>query len=532
MVVPATHGTTGGPPAPGPATSEATPPPAPGKQSRRRPSATALVTAGTFLLVAAGLLWRNRTVFTQPLYEVGDAAANSLLINEAKSFELLVGHYSRVGFNHPGPGVLYLQAAGEALFTDLLGLTPAPHNGQVVAVMLLHAAVLAAVVGIVHSWCGRWPAAAAGLGALLTWYAGHQFSLAGPWIPVFVVAPFLLLLVASASVAAGRARHLWLLAAAGGLLVHAHVAFSLFVTGLAVAAVLAWAVTERSGPRALLRSSPRSWAAAGLVVAAFLAPIGLNTVLNWPGEIPKYLSYSETGTTISPTLADAVVFTRQFWVAPGPLANVVPLLLIGAAAAAAWWAPRGLRRPLGLLTAAALLAEALLVLYALVGIDDLQQAYIAQFAWSMPAALLLVVTVSVVARVRTTGPLALGVAVTVAVLGVVAFRSENLLVRPEFSDSVPATLAVVEQATDRSPVLVDVGPGFGPFFDGMALVLQLERADLPVCVVNPGLSVQVTPDRICTPGELARGQRVELRDLGSTSSPTFQDPYSDVTVLP
>jgi hypothetical protein len=172
--------------------------------------------------------------------------------------------------------------------------------------MLLHAAVLAAVVAVVHNWCGRWPAAAAGLAVLLTWYAAHKYSLAGPWIPVFVIAPFLLLLVASASVAAGRARHLWLLAASGGLLVHAHVAFTLFVSVLAIAAVTTWAVTERSGPRALLRRSPRSWMAAGVVVAAFLAPIALNTLLNWPGEIPKYLTYSETGTPVSPTVAEAV----------------------------------------------------------------------------------------------------------------------------------------------------------------------------------------------------------------------------------
>ena len=501
-------------------------------RSRRSPSATTVVTVVTFLVVAAGLLWRNRAVFTQPLYEVGDAAANSLLINQAKSFDLLVGHYSRVGFNHPGPGALYLQAAGEALFTDVLGLTPAAHNGQVVAVMLLHAAVLAAVIGIVHSWCGRWPAAAAGLGALLTWYAAHKYSLAGPWIPVFVIAPFLLLLVASASVAAGRARHLWLLAAAGGLLVHAHVAFTLFVTVLVAAAVLTWAVTERSGPLALLRRSPRAWAVAGMVVAAFAAPIAANTLLNFPGEIPKYLSYSETGTPVSPSLAEAVVFTRQFWLASGPLVNVVPVLLIAAAAAASWWAPRGLRRPLALLTAATVLAEALLVLYALVGIDDLQQAYVAMFAWSLPAALLLVVSVSLTARIRPTGLLATGVAVVVAALAVGAFRTDNLLVRPEFSGTVPGTLAAVEQAADRSPLLLDVSPENGPYVDGMAILLQLERADVPACVVNSELSVQVTPARICRADELARGQRVEFRNAGSESFPTYRDPYSDVTVLP
>lgn len=502
------------------------------KRSRRRPSGTAAVTAASFLFVAGALLWRNRGVFFVPLYELGDAAANSLLIGEAKSFDLLVGHYSRVGFNHPGPAVLYLQAAGEALFTDALGLTPAAHNGQVVAVMLFHAAVIAAAIGIVHTWCGRWTVATAGLGCLLGWYTAHEFSLAGPWIPVFVIAPFLLLLVASASVAAGRASHLWLLAAAGGLLVHAHVAFTLFVSVLGAGAVLAWTVTERAGPLELVRRNPRAWAAAGLVVTAFLAPIALNTVLNWPGEIPKYLSFSETGTPASPTIAQAVVYTRQFWIESGPLVNVVPVLLIAAAMAAAWWAPAGLRRPLGLLTAASVLGEGLVVLYALVGIDDLNQAYIAQFAWSLPAALLLVVTVSVTARIRSRWVLPVSVAAAVSVVGVVAARSDNLLVRPEFSESVFVTLTAVERAVDREPLLIDVGPSTGPFLDGMGLVLQLERADIPACVVNEVLRVQVTPDRICTSTELEQGQRVELRESGTAASPTHRSPFSDVTVFP
>lgn len=511
------------------------PPSAPASRSAPRgwrPSVTTIISAITFVVVAAGLLWRNRAVFTVPLYEVGDAAANSLLVNEAKVFDLLVGHYSRVGFNHPGPGVLYLQAAGEAVFFDLLGLTPAPYNGQLIAVMLLHAAVLAAVVGIVHTWCDRWPAAAVALGVLLTWYAAHEFSLAGPWIPVLVIAPFLLLLVASASVAAGQVRHLWLLAASGGLLVHAHVAFTLFVTVLATTAVLTWAVTERLGPRGLLRRGPSAWATAGVVVVAFLAPIVANTVLNWPGEIPKYLTYSEEGATGSVTLAQAVVFTRQFWIAPGPLANLVPVALIGAAAAASWWAPAGLRRPLGLLTGAAVLGELLVVVYALVGIDDLQQTYVALFAWSLPAALLLVLAVSLSARIQPRGLRAVGVAVTVGIASMIALRDDDLRVRPEFSDSVPDALSAVLREADRRPLLLDVASTAGPFTGGMALLLQLERAGEPVCVINRELSVQVTPARICVPEQQARGQLVEVRDPGSASAPVHRDPFIDVTVQP
>ena len=69
----------------------------------------------TFLFVL--LCVRNRFLFTTRLYEQGDAGANSILIEQAKHFTLLIGNYSREGFNHPGPAYMYVQAFGEYLFS-------------------------------------------------------------------------------------------------------------------------------------------------------------------------------------------------------------------------------------------------------------------------------------------------------------------------------------------------------------------------------------------------------------------------------
>jgi hypothetical protein len=55
--------------------------------------------------------------------ELGDFAANSLLIQKAKSLSLFTGNYSCVGFNHPGPTILYVLTAGEVFFFDW---TPLP----------------------------------------------------------------------------------------------------------------------------------------------------------------------------------------------------------------------------------------------------------------------------------------------------------------------------------------------------------------------------------------------------------------------
>lgn len=61
---------------------------------RKWDSAPWALTAAFVLLVLAV----NFHLFTQPIVEAGDYAANSLLVHQAKHFTLLTGHYSRWGF--------------------------------------------------------------------------------------------------------------------------------------------------------------------------------------------------------------------------------------------------------------------------------------------------------------------------------------------------------------------------------------------------------------------------------------------------
>src|SRR5580700_5050125 len=60
-----------------------------------------------FAAVMGVLLVRNAFLFSTPLPEDADMGANSILIEQARRFTLLVGHYSREKFNHPGPAFLY-----------------------------------------------------------------------------------------------------------------------------------------------------------------------------------------------------------------------------------------------------------------------------------------------------------------------------------------------------------------------------------------------------------------------------------------
>ncbi len=123
------------------------------------------------------------------------------------SFQRLHGQYSRWGFSHPGPGWFYAMAAGEAIFHDQLRATPTPWNAQLLVVLLVNSAFLAAAIGIVarevaaadRETNGRprpgWLAAtAAGAGLVVTVLhlaaLGQAAGLLHNWTAYLTVIPF------------------------------------------------------------------------------------------------------------------------------------------------------------------------------------------------------------------------------------------------------------------------------------------------------------------------------------------------------
>ncbi|MFE1596749.1 hypothetical protein [Nocardia sp. NPDC058705] len=51
-----------------------------------------------------------------------------------------------MGFHHPGPGLIYVQAFGEWLFYDVSSPVPSPWNGQAIAILLFNAAMMTLLV--------------------------------------------------------------------------------------------------------------------------------------------------------------------------------------------------------------------------------------------------------------------------------------------------------------------------------------------------------------------------------------------------
>jgi hypothetical protein len=105
-----------------------------------------------FAVMLTVLLVRNAFLFSTPEYESSDMGANSILIEQARRFTLLVGNYSRKGFNHPGPAFLYVESWGEQIFWAMLRVVPTAWNGQLIGLYILNAGFAACVVAVTYGW--------------------------------------------------------------------------------------------------------------------------------------------------------------------------------------------------------------------------------------------------------------------------------------------------------------------------------------------------------------------------------------------
>ena len=341
-----------------------------------------------FVAIAIVLIGANWHAIRTQNVEIGDFAANSLLIQDAKSLRLLKGNYSRIGVNHPGPAILYVLAFGEWAFHDVVPLGASPFSGQLIGVALYTAFWLTFIGRMLLRLTPRLETALFGVAVflLVTALCDHDF-LAGAWFPNLYYFPFAAFLLAAARLAEGRGDALWLLATSAGFLVDGHVSFVPIVAIVVVTVVVINYAFFRRGPlpRRIVGTaffaahrSRVGWAT--LVFVVFLVPLLVDTILHFPGPVAGYVGF---GSAREPqSLEDALRFVAVYW------GGVVPLLGALATAALLLRPAGGGTLPLperrGLIGAFAAATIAVLV-YARYGIDELQYVYLALFYYAVPA---------------------------------------------------------------------------------------------------------------------------------------------------
>jgi hypothetical protein len=487
--------------------------------------ATAVAWAVPFVLVLVVLLVRNAFLFSTPEYENADMGANSILIEQARRFSLLVGNYSREHFNHPGPAFLYVQAWGESLFYDALHLVPTPWNGQLIALYALSALFAASVVSVGYGWTRSIGGAATTLAVVALFGALHPSMFSSDWMPYVYMPAYFAFVVAIASVAAGRTQDCWLAALAGWFLIHGHACFLIFVPVLACAAVAGVLWRRRRENEALFAAPARRvWIPVAAISAVFLLPILIELALHWPGNFGKYFAYSSSSKSGGHTLHQLATYVLWFWW-PHAHAWAVPLILAAVAVLLVWRLPSGpLRRFTGALLVVDALSTLLFIAYAAVGVDEINEYYIGYFYWSAPIVAILVIALAVFELLP--GRIAAVAAVCAAVAAAAAFavapltRFDLAHVDPETpattgavtDPTLAAGTAAVAARADGRPVVFRFGNGAWPAITG--LLVQAERTGVTACVADPNWAFMMTEQFICTPAELRDGESFKVYQPG------------------
>jgi hypothetical protein len=485
------------------------------------------VWAVPFAAVAGVLLARNSFVFSTPLYEDADMGADSILIEQARRFSLLVGNYSREGFHHPGPAFLYVQSWGESLFWSFLHVAPAAWNGELIALYALNALFAALVVGTGYGWTRSVRGAAAVLAVVLLYGAVHPAMFNSDWMPYVYVPAYFCFLVAIASVAAGRVRDAWIAALSGWFLIHGHACFLFFVPFLTVCAVaaLAWPRRRSLGAslRRFLSGQRRAWVPPLVISVLFLIPIAAELALHWPGNFGKYFSYGSSSHAGGHGAGQVLRYALWFWW-QGRFAWAVPLVLYAAAIAVTWLLPAGqVRRFCVSLLVFDALSTLAFVAYAAVGVDDLTQYYIGYFYWSAPVIAVLVIAVGAVEALPSRAGAIVAVAGAVAACTAFAVAPQtrlttehtdpaNLATGPDTDPGLPAGVARLAALSGGRPIVLRFNHNAWPEVTG--LLVQAERTGVRACVADPYWEFMMTSQFICTPAEVSRGAPYWLSSAG------------------
>jgi hypothetical protein len=257
----------------------------------------------------------------------------------------------------------------------------------------------------------------------------------------------------------------------------------------------------------------RTWLPATGIFIAFLVPILVHTVVNWPGEFGRYLGYGISERAGSHALLPSLSYVYQYWwpVRTGWLALLgIPLILAVCYCAARIVDPF-VRAGLWLCA----LVSTLLVYYAYAGIDNVNDPYMGYFYWAVPLFLISCLAAWLAVRWVPRIPRALPLVGVVTVMALVpGFRT----VAHDDQPGVPAALEALSRHAGGRPIVVELaGDDIGMDLPGLANWAR--RKGIRVCLRDARWAFLATAEFICTPAEIASGTRVTRWKVEATDSP-------------
>jgi hypothetical protein len=215
---------------------------------------------------------------------VGDLALTELSVRAVGTHLVLVGPYSRFGWNHPGPAYFYSLAP----FYWLFGA-----NGSAVIAGAIVLGLVAAGSILLFARRRGGPGLMIGTGlviALLVWHI-HEAAWSG-WTPYVTILPTGAFVVAAWSLACVDRWALPVAAVTGSFVIQTHIQYLPLVIGVGAAALVVCAVRLARG-----RESLRSWRITGAVTVGLFVmmwiPPTIDTVRNDPSNLDRLTAFRE-----------------------------------------------------------------------------------------------------------------------------------------------------------------------------------------------------------------------------------------------
>lgn len=470
------------------------------------------------LLITVLLVVLNWSMISQVSTEVGDFAANSLLVQEAKRLALLDGHYSRFGFFHPGPAFLYVLAGGEWLFFDVTGLAGSALGGQLIAALTLTSVWLVLIFGLLRMVLSKWSVAVLGVVvfALVVTFTNTQF-VNGLWFPLLYALPFSVFVLATSWLIAGRQLALPYVAFTGGVLINGHASFLVILPVVLAIALLAGFIVLRTRIAIDLRVG--IWS--GVILAIFLMPLAVRTIRDFPKPIADYFFSEPEGTGLG--VSEAIEITSQPLGGTGIAILVILVLILlwvsNPGTATSELAVRG--QVIGIV--AATIAT---FIYALLAVDTVENVYLIYFAFALPALLALALLLGALNALPRAGESAIPTWIALSISGVLLAIS----LPPHGTGVYPADynnpdIPAIAEAVDGTPragrLVLDLDSSedwaavWPPI---MGVAAFLDRADTDAICIGLNWHIAFTERLRCSDEEIRQGRRLVVRPASSSRS--------------
>ena len=308
----------------------------------------------------------------------GDDASHDILVGDAKRLQCCYTDVtSRAGFyrGRSSCGSMQRRSWSSTICWVWLPFTRARCSASSVCGLQRSRSWRGYYRDLVNSLAASLFAVAASLSVLLCW---DPSTLIFTFFPVVTVSSSILFFASGAALVAGRFEWIWAFVLSALALLHEHASFVALVplmgAGFLAAAILSNTVLHSArGILKTWRSLRASVVASGLIALIFLLPIVLQTLVAYPGELPKYFAFASQAKFNSWAQVAQAILDHWYFAGPAVLSF--------------FWLRRPSRTPMiRAMLAVLIIGSAATAYYARCGVDDLVKfAYTISWYQAVPS---------------------------------------------------------------------------------------------------------------------------------------------------